>query len=82
MLLLETMETVGGLWLALSAIAFILGAVFVKARQEASESALESVARPELMVDGGQAPVPPVRNLDTAKKRRAAKLSADLVKAA
>jgi hypothetical protein len=85
MLLLETFETVGGVWLALSAIGFILGAAFVKMRQDAGESALESIR--ELLADGRQASpgVSPARkrqleHLDTAMKRP--KPSADLVKAA
>lgn len=51
MLLLETFETVGGIWLAISALAFILGAVFVKTRQGSSTSAaIETMARQDVLI--------------------------------
>jgi hypothetical protein len=36
MLLLETFETVGGIWLALSAVAFVLAAAVVSTRQKSA----------------------------------------------
>jgi len=89
MLLLETFETIGGVWLALSAIAFILGAAFVNTRQKLGVNALESMTRRELLAGGRQASpaASPAREsqldrLDTAKKRPVSKPAADLVKAA
>ena len=50
MLLLETFETVGGIWLGLSAVAFIFAAAFFKTRQKSA--AIDVTARrDELMLD-------------------------------
>ena len=77
MLFLQWIETVGGIWLAMSAIAFIFAAVLVKTRRESADSAVVSTNR--LSDDIGP------RRLDrtrTAKKKPSDKDSAPLEKAA
>ena len=76
MLFLQWIETVGGIWLAMSAIAFIFAAVLVKTRQESADSV---VSTNHLSEDVGP------RRLDrarTAKKKPSDKDSAPLEKAA
>lgn len=76
MLFLEWIETVGGIWLAMSAIAFIFATVLVKTRRESADSALSTN---RLSDDVGP------RRLDrarTAKKKPSDKDSAPLEKAA
>ena len=45
MLFLEWIETVGGIWLAMSAIAFVFVAVLVKSRQESADVSANAVRR-------------------------------------
>ena len=45
MLFLEWIETVGGIWLAMSAIAFVFVAVLVKSRQESADVSANAVHR-------------------------------------
>ena len=50
---IETIETVGGIWLGMSAIAFILMAAFVETYQESAD-AVESTAGRDLLKDNRQ----------------------------
>jgi len=73
MLFLQWIETVGGIWLAMSAIAFTFAAVLVKTRRQSEDSAIV------LSEDIGP------RRLDrtrTAKKKPSDKDSGPLEKAA
>ena len=45
MLFLEWIETVGGIWLAMSAIAFVFVAVLVKSRQESADVSANHAVR-------------------------------------
>jgi hypothetical protein len=47
MLLLETFETVGGIWLAMSGVAFLLIAAFATTRQESRERRGEPAVKRE-----------------------------------
>ena len=89
MLLFETFETIGGVWLALSAIAFILAAAFASIRQKLGVNAFELMTRRELQASGREASPAAsaaresqLDRLDTTKKRPVSKPAADLVKAA
>lgn len=77
MLFLEWIETIGGIWLAMSAIAFIFAAVLVKTRRESVDSALASTKR--LSDDVGPRRLNRAR---IAKKKPSDKDSAPLEKAA
>jgi len=69
MLLLETVETIGAIWLAMSAVGFILFAIFGKPRQR-SVTAIGRVDSAESMTLAH----------DAAADRQVDKLSADVVR--
>ena len=73
MLLLETVETIGAIWLAMSAVGFILFAIFGKPRQRS----VTAIGRPDSAESSAESMT---LAHDAAADRQLDKLSADVVR--